>query len=71
MAFRPFYFQGTVKDQRIRLTIEASHKIQKRSRELEHESAILIATSIQLIHEVRMASAQRKTRKSNFQATRR
>jgi hypothetical protein len=60
MGVPAFYFRGTVKDQRIRLTIEASGKIQGRSRELVHESSILIATAIALVDDSRLASARRK-----------
>lgn len=60
-----------VKDLSPRLAIEASRKIQERSRELVHESTILIATAIQLIDEARLGSAQRKARKSSSVAMRR
>jgi hypothetical protein len=51
------------------LAIEASRKIQERSRELVEESSILIATAIALVDDARLASAQRKARKSSGRST--
>jgi hypothetical protein len=56
----PSFF--VVKDQSIKLSIEAARKAQERSRALVRESAMLIATAISLIHDARVASERRKAR---------
>ena len=65
-AFRPLnFFVNSVKDQSIKRSIEASRKIQERSRALVRESAMLIATAISLTDDLRLASARRKERRAS------
>jgi hypothetical protein len=67
-APRPFSL-STVKDQSVQLAIEASRKIQERSKALVRESSILIATAISLIDDVRVASERMKARKPSSRPT--
>ena len=65
----PSFF--VVKDQNIKLLMEATRKVQERSRELVRESSTLIATAISLVDDVRLASAQRNATKSSSRAAKR
>jgi len=69
-AFRPLnFFVNSVKEQSIKRSIEASRKIQERSRALVCESAMLIATAISLTDEMRLASARRKAQRKSSSRT--
>jgi hypothetical protein len=59
----PALFSSTVKDQSVQWTIEASRRIQERSRTLVRESSMLIATAISLGDDARAACGQSKPKK--------